>query len=218
MDKIQKTLLTISYALKASLIIAVIGAIITKHYETLIFALLTLFLTFVPAMFEKNYKIILPIEFDLLITIFIYASLFLGEVHSYYTLFWWWDIILHISSGIIFGIIGFMLVYILNQEQKVKIQLSAGFIALFSFTFALSIGAIWEIFEFGVDQIFGANMQKSGLIDTMWDLIVDSLGAILISTLGYFYLKKVKIPLFNYLITKFTQKNLRKNKHKTISN
>jgi hypothetical protein len=53
----------------------------------------------------------------------------------------------------------------------------------------LSIGALWEIFEFLMDSLFGLNMQKSGLIDTMWDLIVDALGALVISILGYLYLK-----------------------------
>lgn len=64
-----------------------------------------------------------------------------------------------------------------------------GFVALFTFMFAVGLGAIWEIFEFAMDSFFGMNMQKSGLVDTMWDLIVDSVGALVISVLGYGYLR-----------------------------
>lgn len=63
--------------------------------------------------------------------------------------------------------------------------------------FALGVGALWEIFEFTMDSLFGMNMQKpmlgdpSGLTDTMWDLIVDATGALVISVLGWRYLKNL---------------------------
>lgn len=63
------------------------------------------------------------------------------------------------------------------------------FVALFAFMFAVGMGALWEIFEFAMDQLFGMNMQKSGLIDTMWDLIVDTAGALVIALLGWVYLR-----------------------------
>jgi len=127
---------------------------------------------------------------------FIFSALFLGEVHSYYTKYWWWDIALHTSSGGLLGIIGFLLVHILNEEENIDIHMKPGFVAFFAFLFAVGLGAIWEIFEFSMDQFFGSDMQKamlndpSGLTDTMWDLIVDALGAIVISLMGYSYLKK----------------------------
>ena len=105
---------------------------------------------------------------------------------------------LHTLSGVIIGAIGFSLVYIFNTEENVAIKLSPLFVAIFSFCFATSMGALWEIYEFFMDSIFGLNMQKSGLVDTMWDLIVDALGALVMSVLGYLYLKR-HIRLFERL-------------------
>ena len=120
---------------------------------------------------------------------------FLGEVRNYYVRFWWWDIVLHTASGFLFGIIGFLLVHVLNEVEEIDVNMKPGFVALFAFLFAVGMGAIWEIFEFVMDRFFNMNMQKpmlgdpSGLTDTMWDLIVDTLGALIISALGYSYLK-----------------------------
>jgi len=69
------------------------------------------------------------------------------------------------------------------------------------------MGAVWEIFEFSMDQLLGANMQKNGLTDTMWDLIVNGGGAIIASTVGYIYIKTGQIPIFNNLINKFIKNN-----------
>ena len=104
---------------------------------------------------------------------------------------------LHTLSGAIIGAIGFSLVYMLNEKDRVAMKLSPVFVAIFSFGFALSIGTLWEIFEFLMDSLFGFDMQKSGLIDTMWDLIVDALGALVISVLGYLYLKSFSLTPIN---------------------
>ena len=83
----------------------------------------------------------------------------------------------------------FLLVYILNREKGVAFELSPIFVAIFSLCFAVSIGVIWEIIEFTIDTVFKLNMQKSGLVDTMWDLIIDFLAALAVSFSGYMYLK-----------------------------
>ncbi len=207
MDTVQKSMFAISYFIKVTLVIAIGGSIFTQQWTTLFLASLTFFLTFLPAIIGKNYKIFLPLELEFLVLIFIYATLFLGEIKEYYLIYWWWDVLLHTLSGFILALIGFFIVFILNQDSKVNLHMGAGFVALFSFTFALSIGAVWEIFEFCMDMFFGLNMQKSGIVDTMTDLIVDSIGAIIVSIGGYFYVKKVKIPLVSLLIERFTHKN-----------
>jgi len=176
-----------------------------KEWTPLYTSTLTLFLTFLPAIFERNYKISLPAEFEIIIIIFIYASIFLGEVRGYYTKIWWWDIFLHTFSGLILGFIGFIILYVLYDKNFIKAR--PLILVIFSFSFALAIGAIWEIFEFAIDSIFGLNMQKSGLVDTMWDLIVDALGAFIISLAGYHYLKKVETPLFRRLIRRISRAN-----------
>lgn len=198
----DKVIIYVSYFLKLVLIFAIVEAIYFQNWMSLFLACLTLFLTFLPAMISKNYKLNLPLELEFLILIFLFSSIFLGELKLYYDRYWWWDIVLHISSAIILGIIGFIIVYVLNEEKSVKMKLSPLFIAMFSFTFAVAIGAIWEIFEFAIDYFFGLNMQKNGLVDTMWDLIVNTFGALFVSVVGYFYSKKVKISFFQNLIEK----------------
>ena len=76
-------------------------------------------------------------------------------------------------------------------DGELDVHMKPRFVALFAFMFAMGMGAVWEIFEFGMDQLFGLNMQKSGLVDTMWDLIVDGAGALTISLLGWSYLRAV---------------------------
>ena len=139
-----------------------------------------------PIVLGARFQVKIP--YETLAVLFVYLSLFLGEVLDFYNRFWWWDVILHTTSAFLLGITGFLLVYVLNEDEKVNLDLSPFFIALFAFMFAMGFGAIWEIFEFAMDELFGLNMQKSGLQDTMWDLIVDAIGAISISILGYRYL------------------------------
>lgn len=201
-DRIQ---LTISYILRATLIIGIISGALKENWLSLFLAASALLLTFLPSLIERNYKIYLPIEFEFIVVAFVYASLFLGEVHSYYNLFWWWDVVLHSTAGITFGFLGFLIMYVLYREGK--IQTSPVLIALFSFSFAVAIGAVWEIFEFAMDSMFRLNMQRSGLVDTMWDMIVNASGAFLTSIIGYFYVKGGDSLLFNRLVNKFIKEN-----------
>lgn len=147
-------------------------------------------LTFLPFVLGRRFRTQIPAELELLAVGFLYASLFLGEVHGYYVRFWWWDAVLHTGSGFLLGILGFLLVHILNEHERIEMHMKPGFVAFFAFLFAVGLGAIWEIFEFAMDQLFGMNMQKSGLVDTMWDLIVDTAGALVISLLGWRALRR----------------------------
>lgn len=182
----------IHYVLGASVVLSfALGSWLTAAITTGI-----LLLTLAPAHLGQRFNVYIPPEFELLAVLFIFASLFLGEVHSYYERFWWWDVILHLGSGLLFGILGFLLVYSVNQRQLGEPALRPPFVALFAFAFAMALGTLWEIFEFGMDQLFGLNMQKSGLVDTMWDLIVDTVGAIVISLLGWGYLRTAEVDSF----------------------
>lgn len=146
--------------------------------------------TLLPLLLERRLRVHIPPEFELLAVAFIYASLFLGEVRGYYVRFWWWDVLLHTGSGFLLGLLGFLFVHILNELENIELHMKPGFVAFFAFLFAVGMGVIWEIFEFSMDQIFGLNMQKTGLVDTMWDLIVDCLGAFVIAILGFRYLRR----------------------------
>ncbi|HDP24240.1 MAG TPA: hypothetical protein ENN34_02245 [Deltaproteobacteria bacterium] len=166
-----------------------------------------------PEVLRKRFKVTIPTEFQVLAIIFVFAALFLGEIRDFYARFWWWDIALHTSSGLLLGIVGFLLVYVLNEDDRVDLYMHPRFVALFAFLFAVAVGALWEIFEFSMDQIVGTNMQKpmlgdpSGLTDTMWDIIVDTLGAFAISTLGWWYMKQGKRSFIENWIHTFIEKN-----------
>jgi len=201
----QKIQLVFSWVIRAFILLAITGAAINQRWYILFISSLALMLTFLPATIEKRFKVYLPAEFEIIITLFIYSSLLLGEVHRYYTLYWWWDILLHTVSSLVIGFIGFILLFIMFEEKKITGKPIT--IAIFAFCFALAIGALWEIFEFSMDQTLGLNMQKSGLIDTMWDLIVDAAGALFTSLIGFIYLKGGKTRIFNKLLTRFESEN-----------
>lgn len=152
--------------------------------------------TLLPVALGKRLPVRIPSEVQILAILFIFATLFLGEVRDYYERFWWWDLALHGTAGLLLGLLGFLIVYMLNENAHVDLHMRPSFVALFAFFFAVGLGTLWEIFEFGMDQLFGTNMQKpmlgdpSGLTDTMWDLIVDTLGAAIVSLAGWRYLKR----------------------------
>lgn len=168
-----------------------------------------------PVIFRKKMEMEIPAEFHLAAVVFVFASLYLGEIQGFYHRFWWWDIALHTSAGLLMGIVGFLLVYLLNESKRVELHMAPGFISLFAFLFAVTIGTLWEIFEFSMDRLFGHNMQKpmmgdpSGLTDTMWDMIVNAMGAFIISFMGWWYLKRKRIFFVRGWIRKFIGRNPR---------
>jgi hypothetical protein len=201
---------------KTTLVIGSLLALYQGRFQMAAETAIILFFTFLPLILGKRLQIKIPPEFDLLAIVFIYATLFLGEVHDYYIRFWWWDLVLHTSAGLLLGIIGFLLVYILNEKDDINLQLTPGFMALFAFVFAIAFGTLWEVFEFTMDNLFGLSMQKpmfndpSGLTDTMWDLIVDAVGALIISILGYSYFRATESSSFlESWIENFIDKNPR---------
>lgn len=185
----------LSIALETILLAEVALALWNRQWHTAGLTAGIILITLTPLLMGRRFRVRIPPEFELFAIAFVFASLFLGEVHGYYTRFWWWDIALHTSSGLLMGIMGFLLVHVLNEAEEINLRMTPGFVAFFAFLFAVGVGTMWEIFEFSMDKLFGRNMQKpmlgdpSGLTDTMWDMIVNSLGALFISVLGYGYLK-----------------------------
>jgi hypothetical protein len=167
-----------------------------------------------PSMIEKKWKINIPGFMHIVFVFFLYAAIYLGEVRSFYYNVPHWDTVLHTFSGAMIGALGFSLVKLLNDSEKVQINLSPLFVAVFAFSFALAIGALWEIYEFSFDKLLGLNMQKfayedgtlmagrAALADTMKDLIVDSLGALATSIMGYISLKFKKGWLDKFELTR----------------
>lgn len=168
---------------------------------------------FIPSIISKKWKITIPSSMYIIYVIFLYAAIFLGEVRDFYYRIPHWDTILHTFSGAALGALGFSVVNLLNKQEKLKVNLSPFFVALFSLCFAITMGVVWEIYEFTFDGLLGLNMQKfalengvnlvgrAALCDTMKDLIVDSIGALVISILGYISLKYKKGWIDKLLIT-----------------
>ncbi len=203
----KKIPLLIYYFFRLSVLIAFLITLFQQQWlnSLAIFGILVLIL--LPSYFKKKFRINIPFEFELISIAFIYFAVYLGDWHGYYLRFWWWDIYLHLTSGLLLGIFGFMVLYILNDAKNVKLNLKAGFIALFAFMFAMTIGTVWEIFEFTLDNSFGLNMQRSGLVDTMWDLIMDFIGAFIVSSFGYLWLKqRIHFIIFDRTIGAFIKK------------
>ncbi len=181
-------------------------SVFTGRWSTLFICLAVFGLTFLPTFFSERFHIHLPLAFLAAFSAFVFATLFLGEVYDFYERFWWWDVVLHGFSAVGFGIIGFLFVFYLFEGDKYAAPPWA--VALIAFCFALAIGTLWEIFEFAMDRFFGLNMQKSGLVDTMSDLIVDAVGALIGAGSGFFWLKGRNTTLSG-LIEEFVETNQR---------
>ena len=150
-----------------------------------------------PGFLEKRLSIDVPDYMEVLYFVFLYCAIYLGEVHSFYYLIPNWDTILHAFSGAMLGALGYSVVSIFNDSAKVKVSLNPLFVALFAFCFAVSIGALWEIYEYVGDGVLGLNMQKfrdasgtlligrDALTDTMDDIIVDACSAFTVVAGGY---------------------------------
>lgn len=223
----------VHYALRLIVLFFLIVQIITQNYENAFLCILALALFAIPSLIEKNTRIDIPDTLENTILFFIFASAILGEIRSYYVTYPFWDTALHTVNGFLAAAIGFSMVDILNESERFTFRLSPLFVIIVAFCFSMTIGVIWEFFEFGMDWIFGMDMQKDtvintirsvsldpthsqkvitignitevavngqdlglggyldiGLIDTMKDLFVNFIGAVVFSILGYFYLTR----------------------------
>src|SRR5690554_2904110 len=159
--RIRITHQRITIALQLILLAEAVFAVIGQSWFTAFLTSMIIAITFFPVLFERKFRIHIPPELQLASIGFGFASLFLGEIRDYYTRFWWWDMARHTTSGFLLGILGFLLVHIMNETEKLQVHMKPGFVAFFAFMFALGVGALWEIFEFTMDSLFGMNMQRS---------------------------------------------------------
>ncbi|MBQ7039502.1 MAG: hypothetical protein IJN39_02935 [Clostridia bacterium] len=230
--KEHKATFAVYCVLRFFVMIAIVTNILSRNYESLFFCVLTLVLMLVPSFVEKKLRISLPTGLEITILLFIFSAEILGEMQNYYTRFPFWDTILHTVNGFLCAAIGFAMVDILNNDLKTKFKLSPFYLAVAAFCFSMTIGVIWEFFEFGCDVFLHTDMQKDqivhhissvmlnpdgmnkavvienitqtyvngkslpvngyldiGIYDTMKDLFVNFIGAVVFSVIGYFYVK-----------------------------
>lgn len=170
------------------------------------------FAMLLPGLLKKKINLEIPSNMIILYVLFLYCAIYLGEVRSFYYTVPHWDTILHTFSGAMLGALGFSFVSFLNNAEKVPMHLSPMFVVVFAFCFAITLGVVWEVYEFTADGLLGTNMQKFGLedgtgfigrvalVDTMKDLIVDAVGAFVMSVIGYISLKYKKGWVENLLL------------------
>lgn len=212
--------------------IVMIMQIFNKNYENVFLCMLTLLLMIMPSVIQAAFKVEFPSLLEIIILFFIFAAEILGEISAFYLKFPYWDTILHTLNGFLCAAVGFSLVDIMNRQKRMQFELSPLFTAVVAFCFSMTIGVLWEFFEFGMDCIWRLDMQKDtvvssissvlfdplqsnrpiqinniqkiaingeeigiqgyldiGLFDTMYDLIVNFVGAVTFSVMGYFYVK-----------------------------
>lgn len=233
----KKLVYTVYFVLRLSVVGMLVAQFFNRNYENVLLCVLTLVLFMLPSAFERRLHIDLPDTLEIIILLFIYAAEILGEIRSYYTSYPGWDTMLHTMNGFLCAAIGFALVDILNREESVSLHLSPFFMAVTAFCFSMTIGVLWEFFEFAMDRFMLFDMQKDtvigtistvnldpdggtaavivkgiqdvilvledgaqmplglggyldvGIIDTMKDLFVNFIGAVVFSAIGYFYVK-----------------------------
>ena len=150
-----------------------------------------------PGFIKRKVQLNIPTKMIFVYALFLYCGIYLGEVRSFYYIIPHWDSILHAISSMALCTIGFSLIAFLNNSENVPVSLSPAFIALFALCFAVTVGTVWEIYEFSADLILHTNMQKyalengtaligqAALIDTMKDICLDVAGATIVSIIGY---------------------------------
>ncbi len=238
--KKNKNVFAVYIILRILVIIVAVVSLVSGNIENFFLCILSLVLFLLPAFVERKLKIDLPDALEIIVLLFIFAAEILGEISSFYVRVPHWDTMLHTANGFLFAAIGFAMVDVLNRSSRVKFNLSPFYLAVMAFCFSMTVGVLWEFFEFGMDMLLNFDMQKdtvlnsvtsvtfdttasnetvvfkdivdtviitadgsqytfsdygvkgyvdTGIIDTMKDLIVNFIGAVVFSVVGYFYVK-----------------------------
>ena len=164
------------FLLRISVIGVMIAQIFNRNFENVMLCVLTLLLFTLPSLIEHKLKIEFPDTLEIIILLFIYAAEILGEIRSYYTAFPAWDTMLHTLNGFLCAAVGFSLIDILNRNDRFKFSLSPLYLSLFAFCFSMTIGVLWEFFEFSMDHFFGMDMQKDTVITSFSTVTLDPQG------------------------------------------
>lgn len=212
--------------------ISIVRQFMLGSYHNMFLGILTLILFMVPKVIERRLNVSIPAGLETVILLFIFAAEILGEINAFYVKIPIWDTMLHTTNGFLMAAIGFALIDIFNRSDKFSIKMSPYFVAFVAFCFSMTVGVLWEFFEFGMDWFFGLDMQKDwilseissvklnpeganvpvkvavesvvingekwnlggyldvGIVDTMKDLIVNFIGAVVFSVIGVIYLKQ----------------------------
>ena len=147
------------------------------NYEGFFLAILSLLLLFLPSIAQITFRIELPVGLEIILMIFVFAAEILGEINRFYIIIPFWDSILHTLNGFLAASVGFSLIVLLNKNKDVAFEASPAFIAIVAFCFSMTIGVLWEFFEFFMDQAFQLDMQKDTVVHTVSSILLNTTGA-----------------------------------------
>lgn len=164
------------FTLRILVIVMLVLQLLNRNYENVFLCALTLLLLVMPSLVQVTFKVELPTTLEIFILIFIFAAEILGEISEFYLVFPFWDTVLHTINGFLAAAIGFSMVDLLNRSEKIVFNLSPLFTAIVAFCFSMTIGVIWEFFEFGMDQLLGYDMQKDTVIHALCSVTLDPEG------------------------------------------
>ena len=169
----HKSSFIVFYLLRALVLVALVRQIMLGSYESAFFCILTLLLLYVPSWLQVKLRIELPPPLEITILCFIFAAEILGEVNAFYVVIPGWDTMLHTLNGFLAAAVGFSLVMLLNDDERLTFDLSPFFLALTAFCFSMTIGVLWEFFEFGMDMLFHLDMQKDTIVHSIASVSLD---------------------------------------------
>lgn len=172
----HKSSFAVYVVLRILVIVMMVLQILNQNYENVFLCALTLLLLIIPSMIQVTFKVELPTTLEIIILFFAFAAEILGEISEFYLIFPFWDTVLHTLNGFLAAAIGFSLVDLLNRSEKLTFDLSPLFMAIVAFCFSMTIGVVWEFFEFGMDMFFGLDMQKDTIVHEISSVLLNPAG------------------------------------------
>ena len=171
--KRDKKAFAVFFTMRFLVIAVLVRSIMLGQWESCMISVLALTLLLIPPFVEMNFKIDLPTAMEIVVYVFVFCAEILGEIDCYYVKYGFWDDMLHTVNGFMFAAFGFCLVDILNRNNRFRLQLSAGFLAIVAFCFSMTIGVLWEFVEYTVDNTVRFDMQKDTVITEMSSVNLD---------------------------------------------
>ena len=162
----KRASVTVYITLRALVLACVVLQIIAGEFDHAFLCLFYWVLLMLPILVQDKFKIEFPNLLEIAIYLFIFSGTILGGIYNFYGNVPHWDTLLHVINGFICAGIGFALVDLLNKNGK-KIRLSPFYTVFVAFCFSMTVGVLWEFYEYGADKITLTDMQKDAIVKTV---------------------------------------------------
>ena len=169
----HKIVFAVYVILRIIVIASLVLALVRGEYESAFICVLALILFLLPHIIERTFRIDIPNTLEIIILLFIFAAEILGELNSFYIRVPHWDTVLHTLNGFLCAAVGFALVDMLNRSDRFSFKLSPHYLAIVAFCFSMTVGVMWEFFEYSGDLFLGLDMQKDTIVDTLRTVELD---------------------------------------------